>query len=91
MQKLIIQEILKKRGITQSELSYRLGLKQSSLSRTLSTKTAKGISVSTLLQIADICCCDVREFFTDKRVYLKKCKDDYTQALEILERNEKYF
>lgn len=69
MQKLIIKEVLKSKKITQSELAERLGLQQPSLARTLSSKTAKGISVSLLLKIADLCCCDVREFFSDVNTY----------------------
>lgn len=71
MQKLVIEEVLKKRGISQSELATRLGIKQPSLSRTLSA-TNKGISVNLLLKIADICCCDVREFFSENDNYIPR-------------------
>ena len=56
-----IKEALKKRGITQNELSDRLGINRVSLSRLLSDKN--DMRISTIKKIADAIGCDVSEFF----------------------------
>ena len=59
---LYIKETLKKRGLTQNELSDRLGINRVSLSRLLSDKN--DMRMSTIKKIADAIGCDVTEFFT---------------------------
>ena len=56
-----IKEALKKRGLTQNELSERLGINRVSLSRLLSDKN--DMRISTIKKIADAIGCDVAEFF----------------------------
>ena len=56
-----IKETLKKRGIKQNDLSYRLGINRVSLSRLLSDKN--DMRISTIKKIADAIGCDVSEFF----------------------------
>ena len=57
-----IKETLKQRGLTQNELSERLGINRVSLSRLLSDKN--DMRISTIKKIADAIGCDVAEFFT---------------------------
>ena len=57
-----IKETLKQRGLTQNELSERLGINRVSLCRLLSDKN--DMRVSTIKKIADALGCDVAEFFT---------------------------
>ena len=57
-----ITEALKKRGLTQNELSERLGINRVSLSRLLSDKN--DMRISTIKKIADAIGCDVAEFFS---------------------------
>ena len=56
-----IKETLKQRGLTQNELSERLGINRVSLSRILSDKN--DMRISTIKKIADAIGCDVSEFF----------------------------
>ena len=56
-----IKETLKQRGLTQNELSERLGINRVSLCRLLSDKN--DMRVSTMKKIADAIGCDVSEFF----------------------------
>ena len=56
-----IKEVLKQRGLTQNELSERLGINRVSLSRLLSDKN--DMRISTIKKIADAIGCDVTEFF----------------------------
>ena len=57
-----IKETLKKRGLTQIDLSDRLGINRVSLSRILSNKN--DMRISTIKKIADAIGCDVSEFFS---------------------------
>ena len=57
-----IKQVLKQRGLTQNELSERLGINRVSLSRLLSDKN--DMRMSTIKKIADAIGCDVSEFFT---------------------------
>ena len=57
-----IKEVLKQRGLTQNELSERLGINRVSLSRLLSDKN--DMRISTIKKISEAIGCDVTEFFT---------------------------
>ena len=67
MQKLIFKEKLAELGMPQKELARRMGIHDSVLCRTL-RQTEKGLSAKFLLDVANIFCMDVKEFFSSREV-----------------------